>query len=296
MKKAALSLIIFALFLCGCKEAETETTVSSVSDIQQEEPESVEVREEEKTPDEPKAVTVEDLEEAKKYTIVDTYSDDLDSDYFFYGNFGESDAELFGRTDYEGYYVRIGDDIYPVDYYIGRNEPSYMIAADFDDDGNTEYGFDSNDGWGTGFYTEALIIVDPDEEKPICIFNRDNIVSEDNNLFEHVKTEVNESDGTLTYWLEDEGKELYKGSICVNTEWRHITDESTCTGLAFGDIFTIEYEENKWTFIADGGTVWSDTACPDYEKCVKMSATLTYKDGTISYEDVSLCSKSDEKE
>lgn len=293
MKRKVLFGILPIVLMCACgtpKVTESVLPETSVSETSADDAILSEEISEEVSPsteDDSKekliplhSATVEALEASKVYTYQDLYSDEVDSDYFFVGNFDGSDAELYALTNYVGYIVRVGNDLYPIEVSVDINEPHYMIADDFDKDGETEYGFTVCDGRGTSFFTEKLVIADPGEKEKTAIFGIDDLKVKNGDFFECVKTDVDEENNSFDYHLEIDGRVSDKGRVELIEE---ITDDHKLEGLYFGDIFYIYYTGDMWSFDANGGTVWSDMAVPHYEDSVHMISKLIYKDGEITF-------------
>ena len=226
------------------------------------------------------SATIEALEASKVYTTEDWYSDNVASDYFFIGEFEGSSAELFILTNGAGYIVRVKDDLYPVAVYANDIEPHYMIAADFDKDGDTEYGFTACLGRGTGFYSEELMIIDPGEENNPILFGVDDLMIKDGNFFENVKAEEDKENNSYNFCLDIDGRISDKGSAYLASE---ITGDHQFAGLVFGDIFYIRFIGDQWLFDALGGTTWSDIYMPQYEDGVHLYGKLIYKDGAVTF-------------
>ncbi|MCR4617041.1 MAG: hypothetical protein K5669_02510 [Lachnospiraceae bacterium] len=230
-------------------------------------------------------VLPEELEEAKSVSFTDTFSGESDSDFFFAGYFEGSNAELYGLFDYEGYLVKIEDELYPIYKFVARSGPQNMISADFDNDGIKEYGFTNSDGWGTGYYTDGLIIIDPNSDRKVTYFNQYDVTRYHGNIYSKVKSEVDDQKETLTYWLEDNGIISDKGEISLSGRF---SEDDKCNGLGFGDQFAVYYEGDGWVFSATGGTLWTGRVQPDYELSVELTGKLEYKDGNITFKDLKL--------
>ena len=293
MKRKVLFGILPIVLMCACgapKVTESVLPETSVSETSTDDAILSEEISEEVSPsteDDSKekliplhSATVEALEASKVYTYQDLYSDEVDSDYFFVGNFDGSDAELYALTNYVGYIVRVGNDLYPIEVSVDINEPHYMIADDFDKDGETEYGFTVCDGRGTSFFTEKLVIADPGEKEKTAIFGIDDLKVKNGDFFECVKTEIDEENHAFDYHLEIDGRISDKGRVELTQD---LSDDYKLEGLYFGDIFYIYYTGDMWSFDANGGTVWSDIAVPQYTDSVHMISKLIYKDGEITF-------------
>ena len=230
-------------------------------------------------------VTLEDLEEARAYTYEKFRRGEVPVDFWYKGSFEGSDAELYAATSLQGYVVKAGQELYPVNLFVSDWEETFRIAGDFDEDGATEYGFTMCNGRGTGFYTEALVIVDPNEEKTVSIYGIDDVQLYNNNLFSTVQFSINRYDNTITLWRNDGYKKLDENTIKLGETQ---TDDYECTDLEFGWLYYIEYYNGQWYFDAKGQTYWSIGGPPHDEEYIDLFGKLKYNDGAISLSEVSL--------
>ncbi|MCR4896764.1 MAG: hypothetical protein K5891_08340 [Lachnospiraceae bacterium] len=294
MKKRVFSCILPLLLLTACGSAEPipeeiadPGTVEIIAapeeaaepvEASSEEP-SVETSDEEESSTLSVPVSLEDLEAAKQYTYQDFYTNEVEGEYFFVGTFDGSDAELFGRTDYEWYVARIGDRLIEIPHFVDNNPPSFLVSGDFDRDGEAEYGFTVCDGRGTGFYVESLTLIDQGATEPVITFCEDDLIYGDSSLFDCVKTEVNEEKNTLDYRLETGDSVSDVGTL----ELPGYMAEETCSGLYFGDIFRISYSDGVWYFDAVGGSLWTGMAMPEYEDSLHLMGRLIIRNGEITF-------------
>ncbi|MBQ8138497.1 MAG: hypothetical protein IJ195_03465 [Lachnospiraceae bacterium] len=230
-------------------------------------------------------VTQAELDAAAEVSFTDVYSGTAKTDYFYVGRFEGTDIELYGATNFSGYVVKIGSDICPLIHRIGRSGPENMFSGDFDGDGEIECGFTQSEGWGTGYYVDGLVMIDPNEEKKFSFFDIKDLTEYNGNVFSKVKTGIDEQSSVLVYWIEDDGKVRDKGRIKLEDT---ITDGSICRGLGFGDQFFIDYVDDEWKFTAIGGSLWSDRVIPDYEDSVNLTGTIEYKNGSITFNNLHL--------
>lgn len=242
-------------------------------------------------------ISITDLENAEDVTYTNIFNDDIDSDYFLMAGIEGNDAKLFGLTDYEGCIIRDGDNVYPINMFIGDNPPSYFVQDDFDNDGADEYGFNTCVGRGTGYWVEALVIVDPGESDMVKIFDLDDLMIYNGDILSHIKSEVDEENCSISYWLDVDGDKEYAGTTDLS---EYITDTYKPVRYGFGNLFYIEYSQDKWHFLAEGGIVWKEERKengkevwyerpePDYGWTLNLTGDIQYKDGKLSYTNLEL--------
>lgn len=241
--------------------------------------------------------TITDLENSKDVTYTNIFNDDTDSDYFFIKGIEGKDAQLFGLTNYGGFIIKDGNNIYPVDLYVDNNPPGFFVKSDFDKDGFDEYGFNTCVGRGTGYWVEALVIVDPGENDMVKVFDMDDLQIYNGDLFSHIKSEVDENDHSISYWLETDGKKKYEGTTYLSD---YFTDTFKPVKYGFGNQLSIEYSKGSWHFQAGGGIIWKEEIKengkefwherlePSYEWPLNLNGDIQYKDGKLSYTNLEL--------
>ncbi len=236
---------------------------------------------------------IADLEEARSFTYDDVYAGASDFDYFFVKDIEGQDAELFALENYEGYLLRVEDKIYPINQFVADFAPKNLIAADFDKDGTTEYGFQVCDGRGTGFWTEALIIVDPDEKNPVKKFNSNDLKIYNGNIFSKIKSEVATDNNSIMYWLEQEDDGFYGGNIDLSET---VSEDKKPTRLYAGDLISIDYIEEKWVLEASIGIIWNFKyedglwyeSIPFYDEPLFLRGDIAYENGRLTYNNIRL--------
>ncbi len=241
--------------------------------------------------------TLDDLEMAKEISIIDVWNDATDSEYFLVDSIEGEDVELYALTNFEGYIIKDGDKLYPVFVFVDDRTPKYFVKADFDEDGTYEYGFDLCRGRGTGYYVQGLVIVDPDEDDMVKLFDLDNLMLYNGNVFSYIKSVVDNDDCSVSYWLENDGKKTFEGKASLA---EYAKDTLRPVRFGFGDQLSIEYSDGKWRFIAEGGIIWSEADSnqeevvwkerpqPDYEWYIDLTGDIQYKNGYFTYEKIKL--------
>lgn len=241
--------------------------------------------------------TLADLEKASEVTINDVWNGSTDSEYFLINPIEGGDVELYALTNFEGYIIKDGDNLYPVYIFVDNNTPYRVVKADFDEDGTYEYGFELCRGRGTGYYVQGLVIVDPDEEDMVKLFDLDDLMLYNGNIFSHIKSEVDYDDSSISYWLEDDGKKTFEGKASLA---EYASETFRPERLSFGDQFGIEYVDGKWRFTAGGGVIWSEAVpdqggktwyerpTPDFVYSIDLTGDIQYKNGHFTYENIKL--------
>lgn len=241
--------------------------------------------------------TADDLENAMDVTYTNYFNGDIDSDYFFIAGIEGKEAKLFGLTDYEGFIIKDGEKVYPANLFVDNNPPDYFVKADFDKDGSDEYGFNTCVGRGTGCWVEALVIVDPGETEMVKVFDIDDLVIYNGDLLSHVKSNVNEENKSISYWLDADGDMKFEGTTYLTD---YFTDTYKPVRYGLGDFLYITYSEGGWHFRASGGIIWKEKVNdagkefwhervqPDYSWPINLNGDIQYKNGKLSYTNLEL--------
>ena len=243
-------------------------------------------------------VTAEILDEA--YPEYPPYGEKLTNVFYKVAETEDGSATLYGLFSDDcpqnGGVIRIKDKIIPI--YMGHDLSwnTGFWAGDFDHDGKKEYAFTANDGHGTGFYHEALYVVDPDDNNTVCVFRSyDDVSLGSDDVYGKIKSEYDETTNEVSFWIEDQGVAGPKGSITLpDNYWtEYWGGEETFAGLGFGDLFYVRCEKGKLFFVAKGGILAKESVSPDYEFSVDLLGDLTYKNGVVTLDNLRLQPGSD---
>lgn len=139
--------------------------------------------------------------------------------------------------------------------------------------------------------------MDPDEADMVKLFDLDDLMLYNGNIFSHIKSVVDYDNSSISYWLEDDGKKFFEGKASLA---EYAKDTLRPERLSFGDQLSIEYSDGKWRFIAEGGIIWSEADSnqeevvwkerpqPDYEWYIDLTGDIQYKNGYFTYENIEL--------
>ena len=167
-----------------------------------------------------------------------------------------------------------------------------LYSGDFDGDGEEEYAYTRNNGHGTGYYQEALYIVDPGEDNPVSGFESRDLIFGREDVFDRIKYEYEKESGKLTYRLEKDGDRESEGELKIDKDFWNGWEEGASFGdVVFGDIFSITFENGVLGFEASGGMVAEGYSYPSYDYSLVLLGDLVYKDGVITYDNLRLESR-----
>jgi len=241
-------------------------------------------------------VTAAELDNAHEdYPEWEGFFDDKDSSFFVAGKTSDGSAVLYGIYNVNewsmanGAILRTKDAITPVFTNIDYGWNVDVFAGDFDGDGKEEYAFTRNDGHGTGFYREALYIVDPDKADPVTWLDGDDVFFGREDICGKVKYEYDDASGVLTFWLEENGVRADEGKMEIPKDfWSMWDSDATFGELIYGDLFYITFEDGVLGFMAKGGVTAGDYNVPDYTYSVDFCGDIVYKDGHVSFDNFRL--------
>ena len=234
-------------------------------------------------------LTLEDLDDAHPNPPEwDGFQED-GSMFFVAAQTEDESATLYCVYDDEyfidGYMIlRVNDRIIPINEMADYGWGIGLFQGDFDNDGEDEYAVIINDGHGTGYYMEKLIVVDSDEKEPVCEIAGEDLQYKGENVYSKIKTEYDESTEELTYWLEDNGSASAKESVSLKGVFE---EDEKYQEMLFGDLFSITFEDGQLGFLARGGII-TDKRMGDYEYSLVLTGDFNYKDGRITYDNLHL--------
>ncbi len=242
-------------------------------------------------------ITSADFENALDYDTfykiaMDEKEDTVAESLYLLKESDDGKAQCYGLTHAEGSIIKMGDAMFPLYFYDQDFWPiQFMTVADYDNDGEDECALTLNNGRGTGYYVDCLLIVDPGEEKPVTFFMNDTDVSSSfgyhnygENLYDRVGYEYDEKTATMSFWLDNNGKKINKGSFTYDEEYAKMGNNQLC----FGDQLRFESEGKKLSFEAAGGFYGPNSGWVDYVYSLILEGELTYKDGVIKVKNLNL--------
>lgn len=195
---------------------------------------------------------------------------------------------LYGYDLYDNLYgmmiLLTNGRIIPIYEYTDFLSDLFLHSGDYDGDGEKEYAIIVNDGHGTGFYREKLIVVDLGEEEPVCTINNDNLEFGRDNIYSKIKKEYDENTNELTYWLEDDGSSSPKKKLLFD---KIIEEGETYQSMTFGYMFEITVKKDRLGFVSQG-YVETDGYFHPYGQTLQLCGDLIYKNGVLTYDNLRL--------
>ncbi|MBR6307886.1 MAG: hypothetical protein IKR39_04700 [Lachnospiraceae bacterium] len=203
------------------------------------------------------------------------------TEFFLAGEADGGKAKLYGLVNYNGYLLLLSGKTYPLYTDLGMDYVLFFDAHDYDGDGEKEYAFSINDGRGTGFWTEELFVVDPGDGRLLTQFDECFDMHLHNECpYDLVKYEIDGESGVMTAWIEKDGARYSEISL---------EDKAGVKEIYFGDIFRIYAVGDKLFFEAECGMRSDEGAWYEYENTFVLRGELHYKEGMITYDNLSLC-------
>lgn len=205
-----------------------------------------------------------------------------DYDFVVLDSIEEEDTVLYGSCDVFTIVLRRGDQIIPVplSWTAALGWLPEMYAADYDNDGRIEYAIKICTDEGTGVSGSELYIIETDWQedengKVLYTLNRYQT------YYSHQELDA------LDFQYDDEKKTL---TVLYNDEISGALDlsmlEGDYKGVAFGNIYGVDYVDGVWYFTAKGGISTSSTYMPVYDWNIIFEGRIVYDGQSFHLEDV----------
>lgn len=200
---------------------------------------------------------------------------ELSDNFLLLGEDKDKDAAMYGLFGEDAMVLRVGDNVYPI-FKHWSDRAFAFAAADYDNDGVSEYAYSTCEGSGTGVYYDRLHVLEINDNK-LVINNMQNL----NEQLERITYRYDEA-AKAVYWIID-GREVGGAQDISDI----LTRNKELKNIEFQSIQYIDERDGRWYLEIHPGFICDTNVSSDFDGDSKITAEIIYlPNGTFTLGDI----------